>query len=120
MRFLTDIPFGKAVQEFLRTQGHDVLSVAEGLSPQATDPQIVEFAIDQQRCILCFDLGFGGLVALSGEQQPSVITFRINRHTSSAIIGILEDVLPIIEPHVTRGSLITIEPNRIRVRLLPI
>ncbi|NLU19836.1 MAG: DUF5615 family PIN-like protein [Phycisphaerae bacterium] len=58
MRFLGDIPFGRATLDYLRRQGHDVIGVCDRLPPNASDEEIVRLAITENRIILCFDLDF--------------------------------------------------------------
>ena len=70
--------------------------------------------------ILCFDLDFAALVALSRERLPSVITFRTSLHSPAYVNQRLDAVLPEIEPEIARGALATVEDGRVRVRSLPI
>lgn len=120
MKFLGDIPIGRATIVRLRALGHDTISVRDRLPPNAADPEIIRLAITEERIILCFDLGFSDLVATAGQTIPSVITFRTTIHNAEYINRRLETILPEIEADLARGVLVTVEDTRVRIRPLPI
>lgn len=120
MRFLADIPIARTTIEHLRTLGHSVVAVSEKLSPTAPDGEIVRLAVHENRIILCFDLDFASLVAVSGEALPSVITFRTSMHRGSVINNRLDAVLPEITTDLVQGALVTVEDHRVRIRALPL
>ena len=118
MKFLGDIPISRRTLQHLQNRGHDVVAAAERLPPTASDAEIVRLAAAEGRVILCFDLGFAELVALSGEKLPSLITFRTTRQQPDFINKRLDEVLPEIMEELERGALATVEDNRVRVRPL--
>lgn len=120
MKFLADVPIGRATVEFLRQAGHDVLRSVDRLAATASDVELVEFAIRENRAILCFDLDFSAIVATSGQHRPSVITFRTTRRKATVVNDRLKQVLAEIEAELTRGVLVTVEDSRVRVRPLPV
>ncbi len=120
MKFLADVPIGRATVEFLRQAGHDVLRSVDRLAATASDIELVELAISENRAVLCFDLDFSAIVATSGQRRPSVITFRTTRRKAAVVNDRLEQVLAEIEAELARGVLVTVEDSRVRVRPLPI
>ena len=120
MRFLGDIPIAGATLRHLEQQGHDAISVRDRLVPTAPDAEILRLAVAERRVILCFDLDFGTLVALSGERLPSVVTFRTRRRKAAFINQRLDDVLPQIVEDLAKGVLATVEDRRVRIRRLPV
>jgi predicted nuclease of predicted toxin-antitoxin system len=120
MKFLGDVPIGRATIELLRQAGHDVVRAVDRLPPTATDGELVQLAVRDERVILCFDLDFGAIVAKSGHARPSVITFRTTRRHPAFINERLKEVLAQIEADLPRGVLVTIEDWRVRVRPLPV
>jgi predicted nuclease of predicted toxin-antitoxin system len=120
VKFLGDVPIGRATIEFLRQAGHDVVRAADRLSGTAADAELVQLAIGEDRVVLCFDLDFGAIVAASGERRPSVITFRTTRRSAAFINERLKNALSEIEGDLSRGVLVTIEDRRVRVRPLPV
>ena len=120
MKFLADIPIARATIQHLIEQGHDVASVRSRLSPTASDPAIIRLAASENRVILCFDLDFSSLVALSNEKLPSIITFRLSKSHPRVINERLDRILPDILDELSRGALGTVEDHRVRIRRLPI
>ena len=60
----------------LRTDGHDVLAVAEG-SPGIADPDVLRLSIAEDRILMTFDRDFGSLVfQTTSSAEPGVILFR--------------------------------------------
>ena len=118
MKFLGDIPISRRTLQHLQNQGHDAVAAGDRLAPTASDTEIIRLAASDGRVILCFDLGFAELVALSGEKLPSLITFRTTRQQPEFINRRLDDVLPGIAEELERGALATVEDHRVRVRPL--
>jgi predicted nuclease of predicted toxin-antitoxin system len=119
MRFLCDIPIGRETIEFLRAGGHDVAGVRDRLPSTASDPQIIDVAQAEQRVILCFDLDFAALVAVSRKRWPSVVTLRLSRHQSRYVNQRLGVTLPELVD-LRAGFLAMVEDHRLRIRELPI
>lgn len=120
MRFLGDIPIGRATIEHLTAHGHDAVHVSALLPSTATDLEIVDAAIREGRTILCFDLDFSAIVAASGLRAPSVVTFRTRIRNSRYINRRLDAVLEVIEPELTRGAMVTVDDGSVRIRTIPI
>lgn len=58
MKFLVDVGVGKKVENWLKENGFDVLSVRD-IDSRAKDSQILRWAVDQQRMIISMDKDFG-------------------------------------------------------------
>lgn len=70
--------------------------------------------------VFTHDLDFGNILAATGALGPSVIQVQ-TQDPLSAVVGKL--VLAAIEDHralLERGALVTIEPEKLRARVLPI
>jgi len=61
MKFLVGVGVGKKVENWLKENGFDVLSVRD-IDSRAKDSQILRWAVDQQRMIISMDKDFGELV----------------------------------------------------------
>ncbi|HBE21162.1 MAG TPA: hypothetical protein DDW51_27120, partial [Cyanobacteria bacterium UBA11367] len=59
-------------------------------------------------------------VALSGYNQPSLITLRLSSTDLNTVNQKLLEILPEIEQQLQAGSAITIEDTAVRIRQLPI
>ena len=120
MRLLADLHIAPRTVEFLRTLGHDVVRVTELLPATASDETIVVRAAHDGRIILTQDLDFTSIIALSGRATPSLISLRLVSAKIESVNTVLQRVLPVLEPELELGAVVTVEDHRIRLRRLPI
>jgi predicted nuclease of predicted toxin-antitoxin system len=120
MRLLADMHISPRTVEFLRTLGHDVVRVSEILLPQASDETIVSRADEHGRIILTQDLDFSAIIALTGQQSPSLVSLRLASSRVEYVNTVLAKVLPEVEEQLLAGAIVTVEDQRVRVRQLPI
>ncbi len=86
----------------------------------ASDSEILEWAAENNSIVFTHDLDFGALLASRAGRKPSVIQLR-TQETSPARMG--ETVVLAIRQlweELQRGALVTVDPARARVRVLPL
>ena len=105
---------------WLRESGHDAAHVREYGMFRSDDALILARGRREGRIVLTMDLGFGHLLAISGQQLPSLITFRLEDETAENINRKLEVVLAEFSQHLEDGVALSVSERRIRARLLPI
>lgn len=76
MRFLIDNALSNSMAEGLKKAGHDAVHVRELGMGMASDKEIMEFALKENRVIVSADTDFGTLLALYDLSKPSFILFR--------------------------------------------
>lgn len=91
----------------------------EGLE-RLPDDQIVTKAIAEHRAIITHDLDFGRIVALSGEDVPSILTLRLTDMTPPNVNAALDLALDGTETAIGRGALVTVSDQGTRIRPLPV
>ena len=121
MRFLVDNALSPVLATLLSRAGHDALHVRTIELQRAEDIVIFDKAAAEDRIVVSADTDFGALLAARNVQKPSVIQFRGPGSRkpdalSRAILSNLSQLADALE----RGSIVTFEPSRIRVRTLPI
>jgi predicted nuclease of predicted toxin-antitoxin system len=120
VKFLADMGLAHNTMVFLRSQGHDALHLRDQGLQRLSDNEIIEKARAENRIILTHDLDFGRIIALSGAQIPSVITFRLANMKPTAVNQHLSEILARFAPKLERGALISVSEWSVRVRSLPI
>jgi predicted nuclease of predicted toxin-antitoxin system len=86
----------------------------------APDFEIMHHAVQHGYIVFTHDLDFGMLLATSRTRRPSVIQIRSQDVLPSAIGETVVRAIAATRAHLEAGALITIDPARHRIRLLPI
>jgi predicted nuclease of predicted toxin-antitoxin system len=121
MRFLIDNALSPALAALLQQAGHDAIHVRELGLQHADDEVIFERAAAEHRIVVSADADFGTLLAVRSSREPSVIQFRgEGSRKPEALARTLLANLPQLVDALENGSIVTFEPARVRVRLLPI
>ncbi|MFM1902438.1 MAG: hypothetical protein RLZZ440_338 [Planctomycetota bacterium] len=121
MRFLIDNALSPVVAEGLRHAGHDAIHVRDLGLAAADDVAIFEHADLDQRVVVSADTDFGTILAMRNVARPSVILFRgATPRNPIGQVKLLIANLGEITPSIERGAVVVLEPQRIRVRSLPI
>ena len=77
-------------------------------------------ARDEACILLTVDLDFGYLLAVTGEQLPSVILFRLGNESYEMINERLSEMLSQGAEDLEVGAIISVSDKAFRVRRLPI
>ena len=117
MKFLVDESTGKAVVDFLKTKGHDVIFVSESM-PQADDQAILKRAMADKRILITNDKDFGELVFRIRQTHSGVVLLRLRDDHPSNRVGIVKILL---EKYTERlmGNFSVATEKEIRIRTLP-
>jgi predicted nuclease of predicted toxin-antitoxin system len=121
MKFLIDNALSPALAALLQQAGHDAIHVRSIGLQHADDDAIFDRAAVERRVLVSADADFGTLLAMRSSRQPSVIQFRgEGSRKPDAVARTLLANLPQLVDALENGSIVTFEPARVRVRLLPI
>ena len=122
MKLLVDEALQDAVAHRLTTVGHDTTHVRIlGLAGH-TDDEVMALAIADNRVLVTTDTDtdFGTILALTGAAAPSVLLLRGIGDSVDERVDALLDVLPRVVHELSEGAVVVIEPDRYRIRHLPI
>jgi len=89
-------------------------------SAPAPDSEIIAYAAKNDLVVFTHDLDFGALLAFSKMSSPSVIQIRAQDLLPDAIGPLIVRGLRDVRLQLETGALVTIEPGRHRIRILPI
>lgn len=121
MKFLIDNALSPAVGETLAAAGHDAVHVRSLLMHAASDEEIFDLAARESRIVVSADTDFGTLLAARKSTTPSVVLFRHgSQHRPADQAALLEANLPQLVAALEAGSVVVIQPDRIRIRALPL
>jgi predicted nuclease of predicted toxin-antitoxin system len=120
MKILIDMNLSPLWVQFLAESGFDSLHWSSIGSPSAPDTQIMDFAGANGLVVFTHDLDFGAILASRKVRQPSVIQVRTQDVLPVAIGELVVRALHASHSHLEAGALVTIDPHRYRIRLLPI
>jgi predicted nuclease of predicted toxin-antitoxin system len=121
MKFLVDNALSPAPAVLLRQAGHDAVHVRDLGLQAADDEAIFDRAAADERAIVSADTDFGTLLASRPLKKPSVIQFRGpgSRRPDALARALLSNLAQVTEA-LEAGSIVTVEPTRVRVRSLPL
>lgn len=91
MKLLVDVGVGKAVEDWLNTQGHDVVAVRD-LDPHMPDSKILARAAKEQRLIITMDKDFGELIYRSRRFHTGVLLLRLEEATSREKVAVMQEI----------------------------
>lgn len=120
MKFLADMGISMRTVLWLRSNDYNVIHLREVDLQRSTDEEILVKARIEGRVVLTMDLDFGYLMAVSKENLPSVIIFRLTDDRFEIVNNRLAEVLIQCKNDLTSGCIISVNDNTIRIRRLPI
>jgi predicted nuclease of predicted toxin-antitoxin system len=88
-------------------------------SPTASDRDIMAWAMGNGYVVFTHDLDFSALLAATQLEGPSIIQVRTQYILPEAIGTLVIAALKKFQSELEQGAIITVEPQRARVRILP-
>lgn len=120
MRLIVDMNLSPDWADFLNNAGFEANHWSAIGNAQAPDPVIMAYAYAQNSIILTNDLDFSAILAASGGAAPSVIQIRAGELSVEAIGRQILAALEQMADALQSGALVTVEPAKLRLTLLPI
>ncbi len=120
MRLLIDMNLSPKWVAFLQKSGFEAAHWSNVGEVSAPDSEIMAHAKANNSVILTHDLDFGSILAATGGDAPSVVQIRADNLSTDAIGGNVVTALNAMADALAQGALVTVEPARTRVSMLPI
>lgn len=120
MKLLFDMNLAPAWVEVVKAQGTHIAQHWSNVGlPTAPDTEIMRYAREHAWIVITSDLDFGAILAATHAQSPSVVQLRADDVRPQVIANSVLRAIEQFEPELLSGALLTVEPERARVRLLP-
>jgi len=116
VKFLADENIEGPIVAFLRSEGHDVLYVAEGL-PGIDDDKVIARANADDRILLTSDKDFGELVFLGRRSTSGIVLLRLGSERTTDKLASIRELLARHSDSL-RNHFTVVGPRRIRRRPL--
>ena len=119
MKLLLDQGLPRSSAELLRQEGLDAVHTGEcGLS-KASDDAILAAGRAQGRTVVTLDSDFHTILALEEASGPSVIRMRWEGLRGPEMARLIGQVLELCPDELESGAAVSVRPDGIRVRRLP-
>ena len=120
MKILVDMNLSPRWTDYLKESGIDAVHWVSIGSPVVPDSEIITYAKEHDFTILTNDLDFGFILAITHGKKPSVIQTRIEVLAPEKIGNIVVNTIKLLAADIDRGALVTIDPRKTRVSMLPL
>ena len=120
MKLLVDMNLSPRWVDTLTDAGFEAEHWSTQGARDAPDTQIMAFAREHGFVVLTHDLDFSAILATTHGDKPSVVQIRSDNLNPDIIGKAVSDGLHQMKTELARGALLTIDPVRTRLRLLPL
>jgi predicted nuclease of predicted toxin-antitoxin system len=120
MRLLLDQGLPRSTVLHLHNAGIEAAHVGDRGLATASDSTILDVGRQEDMIVVTLDADFHALLALSGVAGPSVIRIRIEGLRGEGLAHLLVNVLKICKDDLTKGAMVSVTEDRVRIRHLPV
>jgi predicted nuclease of predicted toxin-antitoxin system len=120
MRLLVDMNLSPRWTRFLADAGIEAAHWSDLGVSNAPDAEIMAFAKAHDYVVVTHDLDFSAILAATRGEKPSVVQLRSEDVSPEAVGQAIVTAVQQTADDLARGALLTVEPSRMRLRLLPL
>lgn len=120
MKLLVDMNLSPRWVVWLKDAGVDAIHWSLVGKINAPDTEIMTFAMANDYVVLTHDLDFSAILAATQGEKPSVVQIRADDVSPDAIGLQIVAALGQMASELAAGALLTIDPSRTRLNLLPL
>jgi len=120
MKFLVDMNLSPHWVALLRDSGWEAEHWSQVGRADAPESEIMAHAARNGSVVITHDLDFSAILAVTHGKKPSVVQIRAGDVSPDEIGKYALAALRLMETDLEAGALLTIEPERTRLRLLPL
>ncbi len=120
MRWLLDQGVPRSASAWLKDWSEDAIHVGDIGMAAASDPEIIDYAIQEARIIVTLDADFHSLIATSGAAKPTVIRIREEGLKGDAVAELILRISRRFSVDLEAGCMVTYSSGKVRLRGLPL
>jgi predicted nuclease of predicted toxin-antitoxin system len=120
MKLLVDMNLPPRWVTIFSSAGYESVHWSLVGAPTASDREIMSWARTNGYLVFTHDLDFSALLAATQEEGPSIIQVRTQNILPEAIGNLVIEALRQFRDELEQGAIITLDPVRARVRILPL
>jgi predicted nuclease of predicted toxin-antitoxin system len=120
MKLLVDMNLSPRWVSMLADAGIEAVHWSTLGAVNALDSEIMAFAKAKGYVVLTHDLDFSAILAATQGDKPSVVQIRSEDVDPDVIGGSVIAALQQMTAELEEGALLTVDPNRTRLRVLPL
>lgn len=120
MKMLLDMNIPEVWVAFLNKAGYEAIHWSSVGDIRARDTEIMTWARTHQYVVFTHDLDFGSLLFATNAEAPSVVQLRAEHIVPEVFGDVVLETLGKSAEALRSGALVTIDPSRHRIRLLPL
>lgn len=120
MKLLVDMNLSPRWVNLLADAGIEAAHWSTLGAATAPDTEIMAFARANDYVVLTHDLDFSAILAATHGDKPSVVQIRSDDVKPEVIGRLVINALRQMSIELDEGALLTVDPNRTRLRLLPL
>jgi len=120
VKLLIDMNLSPRWVEALAEAGFEATHWSEIGAGNAPDAEIFGYASANDLIVFTHDLDFGAILAVTHGLKPSVVQIRGGEISPERAARYVADALEQMAAELRSGALLTIDPRRTRIRILPL
>jgi predicted nuclease of predicted toxin-antitoxin system len=120
MKLLVDMNLSPRWIRVLTDAGIDAAHWSSLGLANAPDSEIMHYASAHDYVVLTHDLDFSAILAATHGEKPSVVQIRAEDVSPDVIGANVITALRQMTEELEQGALVTVDPNRTRLRVLPL
>ncbi len=120
MKLLVDMNLSPRWVGLLTGTGVEAVHWSTVGAMNAPDTEIMAYALANDYVVLTHDLDFSAILAATQGEKPSVVQLRADDVSPDVIARQVLVALRQMEAELQEGALVTVDPNRTRLRVLPL
>jgi len=120
MKILIDMNLPPRWVQVFASDGWEAVHWSLVGAPTASDRVIMAWARENGYVVFTHDMDFSALLAATRGEGPSVIQVRTQNILPEAIGNLVMNAIRKFQSELEKGVILTIDPHRARVRILPL